>query len=86
MCCVLGTLGIFGIDTTLSFTELLLVVPSFAFRLPDRDAFFSPSGLASSAVLPSGLACVGAAGTPPSATPLEPSAGLDGFEEEFRLW
>ena len=40
-------------------------------------------GLAS----PSGLALAGAAGTAwPSATPFEPSAGLEGFEEENRLW
>jgi hypothetical protein len=38
-------------------------------------------------VSPSGLALAGAAGTAcPSAIPFEPSAGLEGFDEENRLW
>jgi len=57
------------------------VEASFAFRLPAFAAFFSPSG----------LACDGDAGTAcPSATPFDPSAGLEGFDEEeednLRWW
>lgn len=77
MCCVLGTLGRFCIASSLPFT-VQLAATSFTFRLLVRvDDFF----------LLSGLVCAGAAGTAwPSAMPLEPSAGLEGFEEDHLLW
>ncbi len=64
------------------FSSLALTVQfaavSFVFRRLDVfEDFFSPSD----------RVCAGVAGTsPPSVIPLEPSAGLDGFEEEYRLW
>jgi hypothetical protein len=75
ICCVLGTLGRFHEAPSLPFT-VLFATTSFAFLLPVLEDFFSLSG----------LACGGLAGTSwPWATPLEPSAGLEGFEEENRL-
>jgi hypothetical protein len=54
-----------------------LVDESFPFLLPALEAFFSPLG----------RACEGLAGTAcPSATPFEPSAGLEGFDEDNRRW
>jgi hypothetical protein len=50
---------------------------SFAFLLLAREDFCSPSD----------FTFAGAAGTVcPSAIPFEPSAGLEGFDEENRLW
>ena len=50
---------------------------SFPFLLPALEAFFSPLD----------RACEGLAGTVcPSATPFEPSAGLEGFDEDNRRW
>lgn len=84
-CCVLGTLGRWGINSSLPFT-VEFAATSFAFFVLACD-FCSPSILGFDALA---LLCdfgfVGAAGTVcPSATPFEPSAGLEGFEEENRL-
>lgn len=74
MWCVLGTQGRFCIDSSLPFP---LDAESLVFFLLAREDFFSPSGRAWAA----------AAATPwPSVTPFEPSAGLEGFEEEYRRW
>lgn len=76
---VLGTLGKLCMVSTL-FTELVEV--SFVFLvLPAFEVFFSASG----------RACDGDVGTAcPSATPFDPSAGLEGFDEEeednLRWW
>jgi len=62
-------------DSSLPFT-VDFAATSFAFLLLARDDFCSASG----------LDFCGAAGTVcPSAMPFEPSAGLEGFEEENRL-
>jgi hypothetical protein len=83
-CCVLGTLGRWSIDSSLPFT-VELTATSFAFFVLACD-FCSPSNLGFDAfVLLCDLVFVGAAGTVcPSATPFEPSAGLEGFDEENR--
>ena len=75
ICCVLGTLGGLNKAPSLPFTELFAST-SLAFLLPALEGLLSLSSLARA----------GLAGTsPPSATPFEPSAGLEGFEEEKRL-
>jgi hypothetical protein len=85
MCCVLGTLGRWSIDSSLPFTAELAT--SFAFFVLGCD-FCSPSNAGFDVfVFLTALAFAGAAGTVcPSVTPFEPSAGLEGFDEENRLW
>lgn len=75
MCCVLGTLGRFENASSLPLAAKPEAV-SFAFRLLVRDDFFSAAG----------LACVWLVTASPSATPLDPSAGLEGFEDDNLLW
>jgi hypothetical protein len=73
---VLGTAGNLSIALSLPFT-VQLAATSFAFFADFLEGFFSPSREASAGE---------ADNCPPSATPFDPPAGLDGFDDENRRW